>query len=61
MFTSNHINASQHPRWFGHISHLTRKIVFEMTYNVLSGTLDPTIHTHTYILSICAGYIEIGL
>jgi len=32
------------------LGHLTRKIVFEMTYNVSSGTLNPTIPYQTRLL-----------
>ena len=34
--------------WHCWLGHLTRKIVSEMTYNVSSGTLYPTIPYHTY-------------
>ena len=39
--------------WFGH---LTCKIVSEMTYNVSSGTLNPTIpyHTYSWYISYCS-------
>jgi len=32
------------------LGHLTRKIVSEMTYNVSSGTLNPTIPYHIIII-----------
>jgi len=33
------------------LGHLTRKIVSEMTYNVSSGTLNPTIPYHTLLIT----------
>jgi len=34
------------------LGHVTRKIVSEMTYNVLSGTLNSTILYYTYTIQI---------
>jgi len=36
--------------WCCWLGHLTHKIVSEMTYNVSSGTLNPTIPQHTIVL-----------
>jgi len=43
MWLTNHRPAVLRCCWLGH---LTRKIVSEMTYNVSSGTLNPTVPCH---------------
>jgi len=43
--------------WLGH---LTCKIVPEMTYNVSSGTLNPTIPYHTYAQACCRDVFLLG-
>jgi len=45
---TNHRPSVLWHRWLGH---LTRKIISEMTYNVSSGTLNPTIPTQTCMKS----------
>jgi len=42
----------------GSIFHMTRKIVFEMTYNVSMGTLNPTIPYHTLYETADTGLVH---
>jgi len=50
--TNHHPSVLQHC-WLGHLTH---KIVPKMTYNVSSGTLDPTIPYRTIVSFEWIGY-----
>jgi len=42
------------------LGHLTRKIVSEMTYNVLNGTLNTTIPYHYWLCVTCREFHIVG-